>query len=107
MGNQNDTTLGLLAHLLALFSGFIGPLIMFIVTKEQGGKAYENSKHALNFQLSMLIYYVVSGILIFVLIGLILLPILALFNFVLVIIATVKAANGEVYTYPLEIGFIK
>lgn len=103
--SDDEKTLGLLAHLLGIISGFIGPLILFLVKKE--GFAHENAKQALNFQISLIIYEIVAAILIFVLIGLLLLPAVALFGLIMAIVGAVKAHAGEVYKYPLAIPFIK
>lgn len=104
---ENETTLGVIAHVLGLLTGFIGPLVIFLVAKEKKGIAYENAKHALNFQLSVLIYGIVSVILVFVLIGFVLLLALGVFSVVVGILGAVRASEGKVYSYPLEIHFIK
>lgn len=103
---DDEKTMGMLAHLLGIFSGFIGPLIIFITTKEKKGFVSENSRHALNFQISMVIYFVACFMLMFVLIGFILIFPLMLFGFIVEIIGSVRAYEGKVYKYPLEIPFI-
>ncbi|MDH5372172.1 MAG: DUF4870 domain-containing protein, partial [Acidimicrobiia bacterium] len=60
-----------------------------------------------NFNLSFLIWGVVSFLLMFVLIGFLLLPIVAIAWLVLAIIGTLKVSNGEFYRYPLTVRFIK
>jgi uncharacterized protein len=75
--------------------------------KRKKGLAFNNARHALNFQISMTIYYIISVVLIIVLIGLLLLWGLGIFGLIVVIIASIKAYGGEVYKYPLEIEFIK
>ncbi len=104
---SEQKTMGMFAHLLGIFTGFIGPLIMYLVTLDKKGFANENAKHALNFQISMIIYYIISGILVFVLIGILLMWALGIFALVVIIIASIRSYSGEVYTYPLEIPFIK
>ena len=80
--DTNENVLGMLAHLLGIFTGFVGPLVLFLVTKDKkGGLANENAKHALNFQISMMIYYIISFILVFVLVGILLLSVFWLFIF--------------------------
>ncbi|MEK6886043.1 MAG: DUF4870 domain-containing protein [Nanoarchaeota archaeon] len=105
--NSDQNVLGMLAHLLGLFTGFIGPLVLYIITKDKKGIANENAKHALNFQISLIIYCIISFILIFILIGIFLLWAISIFALVVEIIGAVRAYGGEVYKYPLEIGFIK
>ena len=116
MINDEDKTMGMLAHLLGIFSGFIGPLVIFLVFKDKKNKQFviDNAKNALNFQLSILIYYLSCIILIFaliiVLIGFLFIPImwiLGIFALIVEIIGSVKAYGGEVYKYPLAISFFK
>ncbi|NIQ98001.1 MAG: DUF4870 domain-containing protein, partial [Desulfuromonadales bacterium] len=64
-------------------------------------------KESLNFQISMTLYMVVAALLVVVGIGIFLLGALALFDFIFIIVATVKAKNGEPYRYPLTIRLIK
>lgn len=67
----------------------------------------DQGKESLNFQISMTIYFIVAWILVFILIGFVLLAALVIFDMVMVIIASVKANNGEKFRYPLCIRFIK
>jgi len=105
--NSNDNVLAMLAHLLGLVSYFVGPLIIYLIQKDKKDFVYENAKHALNFQISLILYYFISSMLVLLLIGLVLLWALSIFALVVIIIASVKAYQGEVYKYPLEIEFIK
>lgn len=65
-----------------------------------------HAREALNFQISLIIYVIGSIVLMFVLIGLILLPVVLVFALVVMIIAGIKAANGEFYRYPLTLRFV-
>jgi uncharacterized Tic20 family protein len=67
----------------------------------------DHARESLNFQISLVIYLVVSAILIIVLIGIVMFFAFAIFAFVTNIIGAVKASNGEIYRYPLCIRFIK
>jgi uncharacterized Tic20 family protein len=67
----------------------------------------EEGKESLNFQITVSIAAVIAGILIFVFIGILLLPLIMIGSLVLVIIATVKANNGERYRYPFCLRLIK
>ena len=66
-----------------------------------------HGKESMNFQLSMLIYNVVAVILCFVLIGIPVLILLWVMNIVFVIVASIKASEGNLYRYPMAIRFIK
>lgn len=102
---KSDRTLAILAHVLGLFTSFIGALIILLVAEDSFSKA--NAKEALNWQLSMIIYTIISIILMFVLIGFLLIGLLALANLVFCILAAVKASENENWKYPLTIRFIK
>ncbi len=112
--NSDERTMGMLAHLLGLVASFIGPLIIYLVKKDESPFVRDQAAEALNFSISMAIFFtayaIVSFILVFVLVGillLILMPFLAIGVAVLHIIAAVAANRGEYYRYPLTIRFIK
>jgi uncharacterized protein len=96
--------------LLGLFFHFLGhvlgPLIVWLLKRGDSPEIDRYGKESLNFQISMLIYDAVAAILCVVLIGIPLLIGLWVLNTVLVIIASVKAGQGEFYRYPFTIRFI-
>ena len=107
-------TWGMLAHLASLagfvgipFGNVLGPLVVWLTKREQDDFIDYHGKEALNFQISLTIYMIISGILVVIVIGLLLLIGVAIVGMILVIIAAVKANNGEFYEYPLTIRFIK
>lgn len=99
--------LAALLPVVPVFGGAIGALIIWQIKKEDFPFVDEQGKEALNFQISILIYLLVAGILCFACVGFILLPAVVVFDIVFLIIAAVKANNGEHYRYPLCIRFIK
>jgi len=113
--SQQDTnTWTMLCHLTALafligipFGNIIGPLIIWLVKKDQMKPVDEAGKESLNFQISMTIYAAVAGILSLIVIGVFLLIAIVVVDVVLVIMASVKANSGEKYVYPLTIRLIK
>ncbi len=76
------------------------PLVIFLVSDDEIAK--ESAKESLNFHFNIWLYGVIATILTFILIGWLLLPIVALFNFVMPIIAIISAWNNpnKVYRYP-------
>ena len=92
---------------IPIFGGAIGALIIWQVKKDEFPFVDEQGKEALNFQISILIYAIVAGLLIFACVGAFLLPAVMIFDIVFVIIAAIKANNGFHYRYPLCIRFIK
>lgn len=105
--NQNDKTLSLIAHLGGILFGFIPSLIIYLMKKDESPFVADQSKEALNFQICVAIAYFISGILVFVLIGLLLIWVVYFANLIFCIIAGIKASNGEYYRYPVSYRFIK
>jgi len=105
----DQRTMALAAHLLGIFTGFIGALIIWLINKDDAGKSFvtDQAKEALNFQITVAIAMVVCIILTIVVIGAILMPIVGLVSLVFSIIAAVKANNGEAYRYPFTLRLIK
>ncbi len=111
--SSNVRTWNVLCHASALlgilfhFPGQIfGPLIVWLVKRGANAEIDAHGKESLNFQLSMLIYNAVAFVLCFVLIGIPILIGLWILDVVLVIIASLKASEGQLYRYPLTIRFI-
>ncbi len=105
--STDDRNLAMLAHLLGIVSGFVGALIIWLIKKDQSAYVDEQGKEALNFQITMLIAFVASWILMFVLIGMLLMPLLLVVNLVFCILAAVAASKGEHYKYPVAIRLLK
>ncbi len=110
--DSDARTWGMLCH-LAAFAGYliplgwlIGPLVVWLIKREQYAFVDIQGKESVNFQISILIYTLISGVLFLVLIGMVLLPAVLIFQIVMVIIAMIKASNGEYFRYPLCIRFI-
>lgn len=95
-----DTTLAALAHASALVASFLGPLLILLLAGDDDELVERNAKNSLNFQIVVLVALVVAGLLSFVFIGILLFPLIGVIDAVLVLIATVKANDGEVYAYP-------
>ncbi|WP_435075602.1 DUF4870 domain-containing protein [Halorubrum sp. HHNYT27] len=97
---EGDRTLAALAHASSLFASFLGPILFLILADDDDELVKQNAKNALNFQIVVFVALVISGLLTVVLVGFLLLPIIGVIDLVLVLIATVKANDGEVYKYP-------
>ncbi len=98
--------MAMLCHILGLV-GILGPLIAWIIVKDKHPFVDSEGKEAINFQISMLIYWFIAGLLTVVAIGVILMPVLLLLNLIFVILAAVSASGGKPYRYPIAIRFIK
>jgi len=107
----DERTWGMLAHLSALLGLFItipflGPLIVYLVYRDRSAYVRRQSAEALNFNISIAIYFIVSAILWLVIIGIFLSIALFVYWLVEVIIASVAANRGEEHRYPLTIRFV-
>ena len=107
MSDSDARLWAMLGQLGGIILGFIGPLIVMLVFGPRNAFVKKESTEALNFQITVLIGYLVSFVLLFVGIGLILLPIVLLFNLVFCIIAAMKNNQGIEYRYPINIRFVK
>lgn len=101
-------------HLIALCGllgngiGFlIGPLVLWLVKRGDSPFIDDHGKEAVNFQITMLIYMVVSGVLVIALIGILGLIVFGLMMIIMPIIAGLKANEGQYFRYPMTIRFIK
>jgi len=112
--SSNVRTWTVLCHASALAGFFVpwaghilGPLIVWLAKRGDSAEIDEHGKESLNFQISMLIYNLIAGILCLVLIGFVILGILHILNLVLVIVASIQASEGKLYRYPITIRLIK
>lgn len=112
--SQDDRTLAMLCHLLAIFTGFLGPLVLWLVKKDSSPFVDLHGREALNFQLTLLLVSVCATALVFTLflaffVGILLLPALFLISvgaIVLEIMAALAAQRGDCYHYPCSIRFV-
>ena len=112
--SRDERTFGMLCHLSALtgfFTGglgsIIGPLAIWLIKKEEMPFVDEQGKESLNFQITMLLAAAISLVLMLVLIGFLLIFLVGIFDLVFVIIASIKANEGEHYRYPFTLRLIK
>ena len=108
-----ENTYLLLMHLSQFFGyiivglGFAAPIILWLLNKENSTKIDQHGKNILNFMISMFIYTAVAAIFCIILIGIPILIILGILQLVFIILAAIKAGNGEYWEYPLSIKFLK
>ncbi|MER6944902.1 DUF4870 domain-containing protein [Nonomuraea sp. NPDC000554] len=103
---SDDTMMAMLAHLLGLVVSWVGPLIIYLMKKDESPYVRDQAAEALNFQITMFIGYLIAGVLTIVLIGLILLPIVWIVSLIFHIQAALAANRGENYRYPIAIRLI-
>ncbi len=110
--SKDERNWGMFCHLAAFagyvvpFGNIIGPLIIWLMKREESSFIDAQGKESLNFQISFTIYMFVAFLLIFIFIGFILIPLLILMQFIFIIVASLKAQDGGIYRYPLSIRFV-
>lgn len=97
-----------LGHLAGFISNFILPLVLWLVLRERGAFVEDQTKEALNYQITLIILGVVFTVVTVVTFGiggfLFLYYIAAI---VFMIMAAVAASRGEAYRYPLCLRLVK
>jgi uncharacterized Tic20 family protein len=106
MTKSEARTWALAAHLSPLMVGFLGPLVIWLIKKDESEYVARHAKEALNFQISMFIWLSISAVLIIVIVGFFLLMALSVLMVVFPIIAAVKSNEGKSYKYPLTLRLI-
>ena len=108
-----DNSLAVVMQLLG-FAGFvlpfgniIAPLVLWLIKRTESPLLDRTGKEVLNFQISYTIYAAIAGVLCFVLIGLLILPVIFILWIVFMVIAAVKTGNGEDYRYPATIRLLQ
>ena len=102
--SQDEKTLAIVMHVFGLIGlPILGPLIIWIMKKDQSPYLDAQGRELLNFQLSYLIYFIAAFLLLIVLVGLVLLPVLSIAWLVLTIVGLVNAADGKLYRFPVII----
>jgi hypothetical protein len=105
--SNNERMLAAAIYVTSFFSALIGPLIIWLIKKDESDFVDFHGKEYLNFFISYSVYVIVASILMVVLIGFILLPIIGIMVFVLTIIGAVKAYEGEIYRLPFVFRLLK
>lgn len=105
--SRNWATLSHLSAFVAFLGipSLVGPLVMWLLRRDDPYAEF-HAKEALNFNVSFMIYGAIAAISIVLLVGLILLPVVAVTWFVLVIKGALRASSGEMYRYPMTMRFV-
>lgn len=106
--STDDRNIAMLTHLSGFLLSIIVPLIVWLVHKDRADKAYlvREAKAALNFQITVLIGYVVCWVLTVILIGVLLGWLLWIANLILCILAAVKVSADGTYRYPFSLSLV-
>lgn len=106
--SSNDRNLAMLTHLSGFVLYVIVPLVVWLIHKDRPDKAYltGEAKEALNFQITMLLAWVVCWILQVILIGFLLMAVLWVVNLIFCIVAAVKVSSDGHYRYPFALRLV-
>jgi uncharacterized protein len=104
---KDERNLAMLAHLSGILAGFLGPLVLWLMNKDSSKFVGEQAKEALNFQITMLIGLFACWMLVFFLIGIFLIPVLLIVNFIFCLLGAMSASKGKPYRYPFAIRLLK
>ena len=109
-----DHSLDVLCHLLSLagltgipFANVLGPLILWLIKRNESPSVDAHGKESLNFQISMTIWLLLCVPLMFVFVGFVVAAVLVVLAIVWVVLAALEASKGGFYRYPLTIRFFK
>ncbi|MBB3225533.1 hypothetical protein FHW69_000123 [Luteibacter sp. Sphag1AF] len=105
---NDDRNIAMLTHLSGVIFNIIVPLIVWLIYKDRPEKSYlvAEAKEALNFQITVLIGYVVCWVLTIIVIGAFLNWLVWLANLVFCIIAAVKVSQTGTYRYPFALRLV-
>jgi len=105
--SSEERTMAMLMYLLAILTGWLAPLIIWLLKKDQSAFINDQGKELLNFQITVFIAVVVCLLLTFVIIGCFLAPVVVIGNVVFSILGAVAVNKGEAYRFPFNIRLIK
>ncbi len=104
--SREARNMAMLCHILGAV-GFFAPLVIWLSEKDKHKFVAEHGQTAMNYQISLMIYYAVSSLLCPILVGFVLLGVLTIVHIVVIVMGAVKAGHGEHWRYPLAIQFLK
>lgn len=105
--SNEEKLLAMLIYLLNFLTAIVGPLIIWLIKREESAYVDFHGKEYFNLLISFFIYEIVAVITLFIGIGFILIPVLSIGFLILIVIGAVKAYQGEYYRFPLIFRLIK
>ena len=104
--SKEARNMAMLCHLLGIV-GFFAPLVIWLIEKDKHRFVDEHGRAAMNYQISIMIYYFISWALCLFVIGFFLLIALTILHVIFVIIGAVKGSRGRPWCYPIAITFLR
>lgn len=115
-GRERDKNINQLAMYIQLsaiagyvipFGTVIAPVVLWLIWRDKDPYINEMGREAVNFQLSMVLYYIISFVLCFIIIGFFLITAAFIFHLAFIVIGSMQTSRGNHYRYPMIIRFIK
>lgn len=110
LAENDERTMGLLSHILGAVTSVVGPLIIWLIKKDESPFVNDQGKEALNFQITVLIGYVTATIISMIpvigCVGALLYPAIGVTNLIFGILGGIEANKGVVYRYPFALRLI-
>jgi len=107
LSDSDQRLWGMLAHFSGILFAWLGPLVVWLIYKDRDAFVNDQAKEALNWQITLLIGYVISGILVLVIVGFVTLGLLGIAALVFGIIGGLAANKGQAYRYPFALRLVK
>ena len=107
MSPQDEKLWSILIHLSGFVLSFVGPLVGYLVLRDRGPFVRFNTAQALNLQLTLLIGYIAGAVLSLVFVGVFLIFAVGILSVIFMIMAAVKANQGEFWKIPATIPFVQ
>ncbi len=104
---------GALCHVSALIGyvfplgNILGPLVIWILKKDEMPFVDDQGKESINFQITVLLAFIVCAILTLAIIGFFLFALVAIYQIIAIVLASIKANEGVNYRYPYILRLIK
>jgi uncharacterized Tic20 family protein len=106
MPTSEERTWAMFAHLGTIVIYFLAPLIVMLTKGKESAYVRAHAVESLNFQITLIIVFCVAALLSIIGIGVVLMPLIAIAAVVLIVMAGIRAYQGEKYRYPVNIRFI-
>jgi uncharacterized Tic20 family protein len=101
---SDEKTMAILSHALTLVMGFVAPLIIYLVKKDESEYVKAHARESLNFQIT--VFIILIGLFITI-IGILFMWIVGILAALFVILASIKSGEGKLYKYPFTLRLIK
>ena len=99
--------IGTFSSMFVPLGNFIIPIIIWQLKKHESNFVVEQAKESLNFQITLVIYALLSILLCFIFIGFFLIFALVIFGLIMVIIGGIKANDGDDFRYPMTLRLVR